>query len=65
MSLKEVICPVCGKRFIPAPMHVFKTPTGSRYICTYSCVLERERRAKEKMKKARERRMKKNANEPV
>jgi hypothetical protein len=57
MSLKEVICPVCGKSFIPAPMHVFKTPTGS-YICAYSCVLERERRVKKKMEKARERRLK-------
>lgn len=39
-----LICPVCGKEFVPAPMHVYKMPTKEgRRVCTYSCALKAER----------------------
>lgn len=47
-------CPVCGKKFIPAPFHAYKTsPCGKTLLCTYSCKLEYDRRrdAKRKNKK--------------
>lgn len=38
---REVNCPICGKRFIPAPEHVFRrTVNGKlRYICSYHCTM--------------------------
>ena len=47
-------CPVCGKKFIPAPMHAYKTSAKSnKLLCTYSCMLEYDRRrdAQRKYKK--------------
>lgn len=39
---KESTCPICGKKFIPAPEHVYRrrVRTSLRYICSYHCVLE-------------------------
>ena len=37
------ICPVCGKRFIPAPYHVYKDKRKEKYVCSYPCSLESER----------------------
>jgi len=39
----EKKCPICGKTFIPAPMHVYKRTTGSggktKWFCSYHCLL--------------------------
>ena len=39
---KESTCPICGKKFIPAPEHAYRrrVRTSLRYICSYHCVLE-------------------------
>ena len=39
---KESTCPICGKKFIPAPEHVYRrrVRTSLRYLCSYHCVLE-------------------------
>lgn len=39
---KESTCPICGKKFIPAPEHVYRrrVRTSLRYICSYHCMLE-------------------------
>lgn len=38
-------CPVCGKRFVAAPYHAYKTsPKSNKLLCTYSCMLEYDRR---------------------
>lgn len=29
-------CPVCGKSFIPAPMHIYKIKYG-QFVCLYKC----------------------------
>lgn len=42
-------CPVCGKKFVPAPMHVYKTTKGQA-VCSWSCLCE-YRRKKNKNKK--------------
>lgn len=57
----EVTCPICHKRFIPAPQHVYKTQDKRRYICSYHCVLEGERLADERRAKMIEKRRLKNA----
>lgn len=39
----EKKCAICGKTFIPAPMHVYKRKHGSggktRWLCSYHCML--------------------------
>ena len=42
---KESTCPICGKKFIPAPEHAYRrrVRTSLRYICSYHCVLEYDR----------------------
>ena len=37
-------CPICGKVFCPAPMHVYKLPNRNTRVCSYHCMLEAERR---------------------
>ena len=35
MSLPEVRCPKCGKKFVPAPQHVYKE--NKKTYCTWTC----------------------------
>ena len=44
MNFREAKCPICNKIFIPAELHSYKDTRGN-LVCTYSCVLEAERRA--------------------
>ena len=42
-------CPVCGKDFIKAPMHVYHVyGKRDRLVCSYHCMRESERRRKKK-----------------
>ena len=41
--LNELICPVCGKSFIPAPMHVYRDKRCRKRVCSWSCVCKSER----------------------
>lgn len=43
----EKECPICGKTFIPAPFHVYKTGQGEP-ICSYHCLLAYQRKANAK-----------------
>lgn len=45
-ELMPKICPVCGKEFYPAPMHVYKA--GDKLACSYSCAVMYRRLAEEK-----------------
>lgn len=42
-GITEKICPICGKTFIPAPMHAYKrnnTPgSKTKYLCSYHCMV--------------------------
>lgn len=33
-------CPICGKRFVPAPFHTYRRNKGSRqyFFCSYRCM---------------------------
>lgn len=42
--LNPKTCPICGKTFIPAPEHVYKTGPKGRMVCSWGCVC----RAREK-----------------
>lgn len=41
LPIKDFICPVCGKNFIPAPFHQYKV--SHRRVCSYTCQLRGER----------------------
>ena len=35
-------CPICGKKFVPAPFHAWKI-SGDILVCTYSCMRKYEK----------------------
>lgn len=41
-------CPICGKKFFPAPQHMYrmrdKYGRKTQYVCTWTCYCEAERR---------------------
>ena len=37
----EVVCPNCGRTFIPAPQHVLRE--GDKYLCKWTCLVEYRR----------------------
>lgn len=41
-NIKERICPVCGKNFVPAPLHIYKIKY-SQLVCSYKCRCEYEK----------------------
>lgn len=50
----ERTCPVCNKKFIPAPYHIYKTARGRKLVCTYTCMLKSERQHEQKARKNNE-----------
>ena len=32
-----VKCPICGKTYIPAPDHVYRSYNGKKLVCSYKC----------------------------
>lgn len=52
------ICPVCGKKFLPAPQHIYKTSPAGRLVCTYHCMIkyrkEQERKKRELKRKKKD-----------
>jgi hypothetical protein len=53
LSYRARICPVCGKEFIPAAMHVYKDRRPNhRFVCSWSCVCESERLKEANRKRA-------------
>lgn len=42
-SFGDCKCPVCGKKFLPAPLHAYKI-NDRRLVCSWSCVCEYRRR---------------------
>lgn len=49
------MCPECGKKFVPAPMHVYHNELDD-IVCSYTCMLKAERRAQAKIEEKAERR---------
>jgi hypothetical protein len=50
-TLTKKICPICGKEYIPATMHVYKVDLIKPYkkspVCSWKCVMEGERQAEQ------------------
>lgn len=42
-KFNTVKCPVCGKNFIPAPLHAWKLYGTKRRVCTYTCQQQSKR----------------------
>lgn len=53
---KTCVCPVCGKKFLPAPAHVYKDQRSwkhkARMVCSWGCVVKSERLKAEAKKKS-------------
>ena len=39
----DKICPVCGKNFVPAGLHMYKDARSRTLVCSWSCMLKSER----------------------
>lgn len=50
--LVEIVCPVCGKTFIPAPMHIYKVRKSGYYwrVCTWGCQMKWEKEHPRKLR---------------
>ncbi len=46
------VCPICGKKFVPAPFHLYKV--GKRKVCSYTCTLPGAKEKKNKQEKGSE-----------
>lgn len=49
-TIREFRCPICEKKFVPAPYHSYKM-RGGRLVCSYSCTLRAEREREEKKRR--------------
>ena len=51
-NYRVMVCPVCGKSFVPAPQHVYKIHVGDndRKVCSWTCVRTHERKNKPRRK---------------
>ena len=48
------ICPVCGKNFVPAPMHIYKIRNKNKclnLVCTYGCMISWEKKHEKRPRK--------------
>lgn len=39
----DKLCPVCGKNFIPAGLHMYRDARNNNLVCSWTCMLESER----------------------
>lgn len=50
-TLATKICPICGKEYIPATMHIYKVdlirPYRKALVCSWKCVMEGERQVEQ------------------
>lgn len=48
-----VTCPVCGKKFVPAPYHVYHEAGGQskKRVCSYNCAVVAQRNYEANKKK--------------
>lgn len=43
LEIRETRCPVCGKIYIKAPYHIYKSK--GRFVCSWTCMLKSEGKA--------------------
>lgn len=41
-EVQERKCPICGKTFLPAPLHIYKV--NNRLVCSWGCVRTYEKK---------------------
>lgn len=46
MRIEEVLCPVCNKFYIPAPLHQYKV--RDKRVCSWHCQLRGEKQIESK-----------------
>lgn len=50
-SLAKKTCPICGKEYIPATMHIYKVdlirPYRKALVCSWKCVMDGERQVEQ------------------
>ncbi len=47
--LKELTCPICGRNFIPAPLHgwyIHDQKHNKVFLCRYNCMRKAEKNSK-------------------
>lgn len=49
--MRLLVCPVCGKKFIPAPMHIYKVQNC--FVCSWGCQRKFEKEQEARKKKVR------------
>lgn len=42
-AIISISCPICGKSFVPAPMHIYRDKRCHKRVCSWSCVCKSER----------------------
>lgn len=47
-GIRERKCRVCGKNFIAAPMHIYKSAIDGSLACSWNCVCKSKEIKKEK-----------------
>ena len=40
-DVRDRICPICGKKFVPAPFHIYRAK--ARLVCSWACVRKFEK----------------------
>ena len=43
LKYRDVKCSVCGKNFIPAPLHAYRDKRCHKRVCSWTCVCKSER----------------------
>lgn len=60
IQIEEKTCPICKKKYVPAPYHAYRESPKGRLVCSYHCALESDRRKKRKYIKRNEKGVKEN-----
>lgn len=45
-GIREMICPICGKSFVPGAEHIYKSDIDGKLVCSWTCMLKSERENK-------------------
>ena len=56
--IRVLVCPVCGKKFVPASMHIYKVQTN--LVCSWGCQRKVEKEQEARKKKGGKKRVENN-----
>jgi hypothetical protein len=54
-------CPICGRQFLPAPLHRYREHQSKTavYVCSYTCSLKGQKLHEEKLENEKQRKRRK------